>query len=264
MRFVLFLIVLGLIGFPAINPVAAVTAQLTVEGVNFVLQLSDGRSLRGENLVGLKIMLRHEGQDVEVRIDQVDKDEEAVGGPVTLYHMSVLDPSSGAPRDLCQPDVLGRKVGLPLSQAEGFGFTCTSGAEGKCVLMGYRPWEEPKNGVFPSDLHRACVHAMRADYGGDNRPSTKDGTLVNVYDRFGIRTPAETSGMEFEAAWGADGAICVAHPRIADNVSLEQLAEHYPRLKGRLGPQACTEDAMRTDPQALLFNESLVTSRSTP
>ena len=58
------------------------------------------------------------------------------------------------------------------------------------------------------------------------------------------------------AAWGTDGATCVARPRIAENISLEQLAERYPRLKPRLGPVTCTEESAMRDPAALLFNRS--------
>jgi hypothetical protein len=62
--------------------------------------------------------------------------------------------------------------------------------------------------------------------------------------------------MTFEAAWAVDGAICVAHPRIPENISLEGLAERYPRLKSHLGPVACTEESAKCDPAALLFNRS--------
>jgi hypothetical protein len=55
---------------------------------------------------------------------------------------------------------------------------------------------------------------------------------------------------------GGGRAICVAHPRIRENVSLEQLAERYPRLKARLGPGVCTEGSAMSDPAALLFNRS--------
>jgi hypothetical protein len=259
MRLIVFLIALGITGFQSAGA-WAVTAQLVTEGTDFIVRLSDGRSLRGEELIGLKLTLRHEGQDVEVRIDEVSRDQEAVGGPVTLYRLSTADPADSDRRDLCQPDVSGRKVGFPLSSGRGFSFTCTSGAEGKCVLMGYRPWETHQTGMPMSDLHRACVHAMRADYGGDNRPATKDGTLVNVYDRFGIRKPVSHPGMEFEAAWGPDGAVCVARPRIVGNVSLDDLAERYPHLSNRLGPQACSERTIHTDSKALIFNRSMVTS----
>jgi hypothetical protein len=62
--------------------------------------------------------------------------------------------------------------------------------------------------------------------------------------------------MPFEAAWGRDGAICVAHTRIARNVTLDELAQCYPRLRHHLGPEACTEAAMRHHPGVLLFNRS--------
>ncbi len=142
-----------------------------------------------------------------------------------------------------------------------FGLTCTSGAEGKCILFGYHPWEK-RDGVPMRDLHRACMHMLRADYGGDDRPTTRNGIKINLYDRFGIQSVDPAPGMRFEAAWGPDGAVCVAHPRIADNVTLEELASRYPRLRGRLGPQACYEDAVRSDPAALIFNQSTVTWRS--
>jgi hypothetical protein len=53
-----------------------------------------------------------------------------------------------------------------------------------------------------------------------------------------------------------DGAICVAHPRIPENISLEELGARYPRLRGSLGPAACTEEGAIRDPRALLFNRS--------
>jgi len=141
----------------------------------------------------------------------------------------------------------------------GFSFTCTSGAEGKCILLGYRPWEH-RDGVPMRELHRACVHMIRADYGGDDRPTTRNGTLIDVYDRFGIQVPAADPALTFEAGWSPEGAICVAHPRIAAHVSLADLAARYPRLAGRLGPQACSDAAARADPRAILFNRSAVTS----
>lgn len=61
-------------------------------------------------------------------------------------------------------------------------------------------------------------------------------------------------GQDFEAAWGADGAICVRHVRIRENVSLEELEQRYPRLQGRTGA-ACTEEFGRAH-GVLLFNRS--------
>jgi len=109
------------------------------------------------------------------------------------------------------------------------------------------------------DLHAACIHMVRADYGGDDRPTTRDGTVIDVYDRFGIQMPEAADRMPFEAAWGLNGALCVAHPRVAENMSLDELARRYPARKGHLGPEACTEESMRNHPDALLFNRSAAT-----
>jgi len=259
-----FLIAWGLIlalVFTRSQPVLAVEGQIRLEETELVLRLDDGRVLRGEGLVGLKLVLGNDQQDVEVQIDGFEEDRTILRAPLPLYHMSVSQ-ADGTRSDLCNPDPGGRRAAFAFPDGKGgFTLTCTSGAEGKCVLFGYRPWET-REGVPMRDLLQACIHLLRADYGGDDRPSTRNGTLVNLYDRFGIQHPDAASGMEFEAAWGPDGAVCVAHPRIADNITLEQLAERYPPLRGHLGPEACNEEAMKADPRALIFNQSVVTDRT--
>ena len=97
----------------------------------------------------------------------------------------------------------------------------TFGARGfvlaKCVELGYRPW-----GAVPSDLHRACVRMLRADYCGDGRTWTADGTMLNVYDASGIQAretsspyPADpTWRWSLEAEWTQDGAVCLDDYRI--------------------------------------------------
>jgi hypothetical protein len=96
----------------------------------------------------------------------------------------------------------------------------------------------------------------RADYGGDGATMTRDGALVAMCDRFGIRPCSDKMPMRFEAAWGPDGAVCVARPRFRDLVSLEELARRYPRLAPQLGPAACTEERAGRNPAALLLNRS--------
>jgi hypothetical protein len=221
-----------------------------------VLHLPEqGRVLRGESLIGLTLVVANGDRDVALRIDGIDTDATQPREPLTLYRASILMPGGGAV-EACQPDPTGRRAALIYRDATGRHYlTCTSGADGKCILFGYRPWKSV-DGVPMRDLHQACIHMLRADYGGDNRPTTREGTVINIYDRFGIQLTAPGPGLTFEAAWGADGAICVARPRIPDHVSLEQLGERYPALRGRLGPEACSEEAMRADPRALLFNDS--------
>jgi hypothetical protein len=262
------------------GPSLGLSGQIRAEGPEFVLTLDDGRVLTREALVGLRLTLAGRQGDMqegdmqgslqanmqgsmEVRIDAVDEDRTATGGTIPLYRLSVRNPAAqatdGESGDLCQPDPRGRRAGFPLPDGSGgFTFTCTSGAAGKCVLFGYHPWET-REGVPMRDLYQACIHMLRADYGGDDHPTARNGTPVNVADRFGIQSPRTAPGMQFEAAWGPQGAICVSHTRIADNVTLDDLAQRYPQLRGRLGPRDCYEDLMRADPRVILFNQSVLT-----
>ncbi|WP_210485674.1 ADYC domain-containing protein [Microvirga antarctica] len=250
--------VLGLL----IGSAVALDGRMGLEGVDLVLTLADGRALRREALIGLSLTLGSGAGEAAVRIDGFEEDRPPVGDPLPLYRMSVLDPTTHERRDLCEPDPDGRRVAFAFpTGAGGFSLTCTSGVEGKCVLFGYHPWEEG-NGIPMRALHAACMAMFRADYGGDDHPSTRNGTKINFYDRFGIQKVDHAPGMAFEAAWGAEGALCVSHPRIADHVALDELAQRYPHLKGRLGPHVCYEEAMRADPRAILFNESTITWRT--
>ncbi|EIM25444.1 ADYC domain-containing protein [Microvirga lotononidis] len=229
---------------------------LRADGPELVLDLEDGRILRGEDLVGIRFVLAGRDGVVHVRIDGVEEDGSATGGPLPLYSMSVHSPDGAEKGPFCLPDPQGRRAGFAIPDASGgLSFTCTSGAEGKCVRMGYRPWER-RDGFSLRELHKACVHMLRADYGGDNRPTTRNGTSVDIFDRFGIQRSEKADGMRFEAAWGPDGALCVAHPRIAQNVSLEDIASRFPWLAGRLGPELCSLESMRAEPRAILFNHS--------
>jgi ADYC domain len=235
--------------------VPAEAGTLTVQGTEFVLDSHEGRVLRGEQLVGTILTLRVGERRVPIHLGAAEK-VAVPGGEVVLYRLSALDPDSGKTYSLCKADAKGREAGFPVPDgAGGFSITCTSGAEAKCILMGYRPWEVRGDGVPMRQLHQACVHLIRADYGGDNRPATRDGTMIDIYDRFGIQSPSDTS-MTFEAAWGVDGAVCVAHPRFEDTITLSDIAERYPRLRNALGSNACNDRIAPTYPGALVFNRS--------
>ena len=231
----------------------AASGRLEVNRGEFQLHLSDGRVLERDALVGTRIRIRNNPEDVQLLVDAVEEVKSS-GRPLVLYRVLIEDAPHGF-QELCQPDVQGRRLGLPLLKETGITFTCTSGAEGKCILMGYRPWKDRVD-VPMRDLHAACIHMIRADYGGDGHATTRDGTMIDVYDRFGIQKPEAADPMPFEAAWGKHGAVCVEHPRIAQNVTLEELAGRYATLRERLGSQVCTEEAMGSHPDVLLFNRS--------
>jgi hypothetical protein len=136
-----------------------------------------------------------------------------------------------------------------LDDQRGVQLVCSSGAIAKCVRWGYPP---PEPGAEARRaLHDACVRMVRADYGGTGETATRDGTLIQFCDRAGVH-PCPDQG-ELEAAWAPDGATCVARPRIPEIVTLSQLAERYPRLRGHLGPETCTI-AVAADGHTVLFS----------
>jgi hypothetical protein len=240
-----------------VPPMAAAIAQptLTADGTEFVLTTDAGQVMRGADLVGATIRLRVAGRPFEITIESAQEDRKSVG--YVLLHHFVARNNGGPPSDLCSPDAEGRSLGFPVPSGNGnFDITCTSGAVGKCVRFGYRPWEEVPDGPPLKALHQACIHMVRADYGGDGKPSTRNATLIDIYDRWGIQTTDGIGSMTFEAAWGVDGAVCVAHPRVPENISLQELEKRYPRLEAHLGPAVCTEKIASHDRRTMLFNRS--------
>lgn len=129
--------------------------------------------------------------------------------------------------------------------------------------MGYRPWAGTAAGGAMLDhfraclrMVRACLRMVRADYCGDGRSHTRNGTLINVYDVIGVQKSDRVPELTFETAWAPDGAVCVAKTRIGEVWTLDQLAATCPeRLAGRIGPDCGKTEAMSL-PDALLFNDS--------
>lgn len=239
---------------PAAPDDATVTGTLTAEGTEFVLEAPAGDELRSPDLVGERVRMDVDGEDLLVTIEAVEEDV-AVGGTVFLHRLTIEDPVTGVRRDLCSPDPDGRRMGFPLDDGlGGWELTCTSGAVGKCVRAGYRPWEESDGGPPLRDLHAACVHMFRADYGGDGQTHTRDGTQIAWCDRHDV-VPCRDWPGTFEAGWGVAGATCVARPRIAEVIDLEMLAARYPHLSELTGDR-CTAEVALADPATLLLNHS--------
>lgn len=236
--------------------------KLSVEGTAFVLRLADGRSLRGADLVGAELDL---GDGREVRIDAVRADPGDPSGETLLHSLSVRAAGSGEWQNACEPDREGHREGFPLlgrwsddgrlhEDPSRFFLTCTSGAQAKCVRFGYKPWKQAPDGAPLEPLYEACVHMARADYCGDGVPSTRDGTQIDIFDEHGVQTSESGPDFRFEAGWAPTGAVCVAHTRIPDNLTLEALRTQCPRLASALGEACTAESAKRLG--AVLFNKS--------
>lgn len=248
-------------------PAIAQEAAITVRGTALELRLADGRVLGPEALVGSVLEAQDDqGNPLTVRIENVVADPSDPERETLLYRLVARDEAEGW-RELCEPDPRGERWALPLSgrwtaggehipDASTFALTCSAGAIGKCVRLGYKPWGTLPDGASLRDYHQACVRLLRADYCGDGRSFTRDGTPVDLYDQLGIQKDAAAPGMRFEAGFGPDGATCVARPRIPENVSLDELARRCPaRLAGRVG-RACSEAEAKRWPSTLLLVKS--------
>jgi hypothetical protein len=250
----------------AVGAAAEPAPVLTVERTAFIVRLPDGRALAEEELVGAVLEATDEtGRPLTVRVDGFAHDPRDPAGEILLYRLSALG-ESGAWDELCLPDPDGERWAFPLAgtwtatgehvPGEGaFSVTCTSGAAGKCVRAGYKPWARALDGTSLRDHHQACVRMFRADYCGDGVPTIRDGTLIDFYDDAAVQAEEGGRGFRFEAGWAKDGAVCVTRPRIPENVGLEALERRCPaRLAGLVGP-ACTEERARAA-GALILNKS--------
>jgi hypothetical protein len=259
-------------GSPSAQQRADRIQRVDVERTSLQIHFASGRVLRGRELAGATLSLDLPGAEgpQRVRIGEVVSDPMDPAGEVLLYRMTVLNPDTGAEEELCDADPQGEHWTFPLQgtwDAQGrrlsrqhFTLTCSSGAQGKCLRFGYKPWKTAANGARLEDYHQACIRMVTANYCGDHG-TTRDGMLIDLYDSLGIQQrsePADGDDLRFEAAWGTQGALCVAHTRVPANITVQQLAEVCPRLQGHLGEEACNEDSARSGTlgRALLFNRS--------
>lgn len=211
-----------------------------------------------------------QGAAVTLRVESISRDEKDVDGDVYLYQLSLRD-GAGKWRPYCAPDREGRTVAIPLQGSwdasrqhianDEITFACINGALGKCVRWGYKPWKTVQ-GVSLADYHQACVHMTGADYCGDGRSHTRDGTFIDLYDNLGIQKRDPSLGLSFEAAWSPRGAVYLQKPRYGEK--LESLVASCPdRLRGRTPLDAQGLDAQAIAarwPEALIFTESRVLS----
>jgi hypothetical protein len=235
---------------------------IDIEGTEFMVRLPDGRVLRSAELVGTVLGLR---SGLRIRIEAVEREQDQQRRPSWLHTFAVQQ-ADGTWANLCRIGPDGRRAGFPIpgraapdatvvdAQPGVFEISCTAGAQAKCIRFGYRPWEAGPDGRSLRGLYNACIRMVRADYGGEGHGTTRDGTVIDVYDAWRIQTPDMNDEHDFEAAWGPEGAVCVRHARIKENVSLDELERQYPRLRGRTGT-VCTEEFARSH-GALLFNRS--------
>jgi hypothetical protein len=261
------MIVRALVSFSVLLAIFAIAradaAPVKIFGSTFSVIAPDGRTLSGRELAGANLIVQIDGFSTKIRIAAVRVDP--MNPEIWLHDFRLAD-AQGVERPLCKPGPDGIAEGFPVAgrvnpdgtiseAADGhFELICTGGAEGKCVRFGYRPDKPgPGSDATMRDYYNSCVHLVRADYCGEGVGTTRNGMPIDVYDHIGVQPRVSAPDFTFEAAFGPHGALCVAHPRVRENITLEALARACPRLVGHLGPDQCSEGAAK---DALLFVES--------
>jgi hypothetical protein len=218
--------------------------------------------------------LSDDGDIQHFRIESVISDPRDRDGDVSLYGVSVLSPASKTWQPYCVPDADGRSAAIPIEGswsafgdfepgAAGITFACTSGAIGKCIRFGYKPWKNHR-GISLQPYHAACVHMVRADYCGDGRPHTVDGTWIDMWDSLGIQTRDERDGHPevFEAAWSPSGAAYLNVPRWSNHVAdvVDECPDHFGGRTSR-DRQLDPSEVQQQFPDALIFNARFIRSQ---
>jgi hypothetical protein len=251
-----------------IPTVASAAPQMRVEGTRIVVTDDHGNEVDGAALEGAELDLGALGS---LRIEHMALDPDA-RFPDELWLMDAQLRAPGAPAyaNACATDAAtdARMVIYSgyldpslryLADGSRFSLSCVSGVEAKCLRWGYLPWRNAPIGGEPlAPYFETCIRLARADYCGDDQPTTRNGTAIDIEDRVGIqsRTP-NLPEFDFEAGWGPHGALCVHHARVPENLALEDLRDRCPRLAtATLGERCDVDRALALG--ALILNRSII------
>jgi ADYC domain len=182
-------------------------------------------------------------------------------GSTFLYTLEQNVDNLGSWQPACPLDLDGARVAIPLAatwdetgarveSTTMFTFGCTSGVIAKCYRWGYRPWVTGYGDL--AEMHWICTRLARADYCGNGKSHTHDGTLINIWDTLPSPGPIQhwealpgelLPELLFEAGWRTNGAACLSHARwlLPDGVLIALECPNKLTLPGLagLGGTAC-------------------------
>ncbi|MBD1835157.1 hypothetical protein H6F61_21310 [Cyanobacteria bacterium FACHB-472] len=165
--------------------------------------------IKGKDLKGAQLnAVDEQGKKLNFEIKDVELDPKDPEKETYLYTVFYVDSANSQGKNLCTPDAENVAKAIPLTgswdetgahteSSNVITFGCTSGVLAKCVRMGYKPWKTVK-GTSLRDYHQACTRMARADYCGNGKSHTRDGTPINIYDKLGIQKKTPHNAMVFE------------------------------------------------------------------
>jgi hypothetical protein len=223
-----------------------------IRGSTIEMTVRDGTRMTSDQLVGGVITVRRGHSTARMRIDAVF---DGRGEPSLRRHLISVQQADGRWTPLCSPASDNSRWAFPLSgqslpdgtlavtSKNSFEIACSSGAQGKCLRLGYLPWMTLPRGLSALRAFNACVRMVRADYAGGGVAMTHDGFLIGVSDVVGVN-PAKRTMLSFEAGWDENGAVCIRHLRVKDLATPRQIAASSIRLTGRIGRDCTPEKAI--------------------
>lgn len=198
--------------------------DVSVTDGNLKARASDGVTYTGANLVGSRWYLtlsNPEGDDDDAASVQTEiwiTSHQQVSARESRYVFETLDDDDNA-IPICDADSSGNHTAIPLKDLTVDPFTgdmatrkdtlylaCTSGAVGKAITWGYKPWERPL-----SDF-TVATRMVRADYCYDGMSWTETGMPIQVRDKYNINTFLYANDLT-EVVWTKTGAACINTPR---------------------------------------------------
>lgn len=205
------------------------TNVLNNEPISLIfIDTTSGATYKGADLIGIETS----GQLSDGSMRQIHfKAYDAISVPATnLYLVAYVDSGESVCGDregqpiwaAILPQIYDENTGNEVaSDPTKYTFSCRFGAIQRCQEVGY-----VKNGTgFESngtssrtrnlnDYHAACVKMLRADYCGNGKAHTFEGTTVDFYDHLvnGNKAKTGTTGQDgyyLESDWDIDGAHCL-------------------------------------------------------
>ncbi|HEY0132799.1 MAG TPA: ADYC domain-containing protein [Nannocystis sp.] len=172
----------------------------------------------GVDLVGSRWKFNMVDGAVETPVEIWIESYTQVSPKEARYTFKTLD-SNGVAQPICDADLNGSVAVTPIrditvdsatgdmvSRTKTVYLACTSGALGKAIAWGYRPWERPLQEF------EAATRMVRADYCYDGMSWTETGISLQVHDKYGVNTFLDATDPN-EAVWLATGAACIGTPR---------------------------------------------------
>jgi uncharacterized protein YjbI with pentapeptide repeats len=204
----------------------------------------EGKKVNGLDFIGVEFEAEMaNGTIVYLVVDNIQLDPNDLDGDTYLYTVSFLNEKTAAWENICEDenglpttaiplvgrwadwegyDEYGVAGGSRIDDKDSLTLACRGAALAKCVEWGYKPWRTAMRcdvdtntcvEVSLVDYHQSCTRMVRADYCGDGRAFTVDGTPIDAFDGIPIQE-SEMPAWALEAEWGEDGATCVDDYRL--------------------------------------------------